>query len=189
MSVEPHTADISFAIAQRGVRNAASFALVLILIVFAAAWQFGAGWPTRPTDAADRLAFAFRCEMATGFVLWAMIARVGAMRYFSSQDIGGVGRNPESVRIAQARAALQNSVEQSLLAIIAHVALALALPSDRMAFVFALICLFVVGRIAFWIGYPKGAAARAFGFALTFYPTIMALLAAFVLTIFDAARI
>jgi uncharacterized membrane protein YecN with MAPEG domain len=47
----------------------------------------------------------------------------------------------------------------------------------------ALSALFVVGRIAYWIGYPQGAGARAFGFALTFYPTIMALLAALVFTL------
>jgi uncharacterized membrane protein YecN with MAPEG domain len=184
MDVDPSTADTSFSADQRGVRKGAGLALVLTLIIFSAAWHFGIGWPVQPATDADRLAFVFRCEMATGFVLWAMIARVGAMRYFSPQDIGGVGRGAEGLRIAQARAALQNTVEQSVLALIVHVALALALPPNRMAFVVALVCLFVCGRVAFWIGYPKGAAARAFGFALTFYPTIMALLAAFILTIF-----
>ena len=111
-----------------------------------------------------------------------MIARVGAMRYFSPDDIGGVGTGPESREILVARAALQNTIEQSVLAIIAHSALALALPVNRMAVIAALTGLFVVGRITYWFGYPRGAAARAFGFALTFYPTIMALAAALVFT-------
>ena len=111
-----------------------------------------------------------------------MIARVGAIRYYSPSDIGGAGGGPETREIAVARAALQNTIEQSILAIIAHSALALALPADKMAVIVALVGLFVIGRIAYWFGYPKGAAARAFGFALTFYPTIIALSAALVLS-------
>jgi uncharacterized membrane protein YecN with MAPEG domain len=42
----------------------------------------------------------------------------------------------------------------------------------------ALVILFAVGRLLFWIGYRRGAAGRAFGFALTFYPSVLALLAA-----------
>jgi len=32
--------------------------------------------------------------------------------------------------------------------------------------------MFVIGRILFAVGYAGGAPARAFGFALTFYPTV-----------------
>jgi hypothetical protein len=35
--------------------------------------------------------------------------------------------------------------------------------------------LFLIGRILFFLGYAEGAASRAFGFALTFYPTLMLL--------------
>ncbi len=173
----------SFAAEQAGVRKWAIAALLTSLAALTAAWFFGAGWPVTAASNADRLAFVFRSELATGFVLWAMIARVGAIRYYSPKDIGGAAGGPETREIAVARAALQNTVEQSILAIIAHSALALALPADRMAVIVALIGLFVIGRIAYWFGYPKGAAARAFGFALTFYPTIIALSAALVFTL------
>jgi uncharacterized membrane protein YecN with MAPEG domain len=33
--------------------------------------------------------------------------------------------------------------------------------------------MFFIGRLAFFAGYAKGAPARAFGFAFTFYPTIL----------------
>lgn len=52
------------------------------------------------------------------------------------------------------------------------------LPPDRMAVLAALVALFVAGRVVFAIGYPYGAAGRAFGFGLTFCPTIGALVAA-----------
>ena len=41
-----------------------------------------------------------------------------------------------------------------------------------------LVGLFCVGRASFWLGYRHGAAARAFGFALTFYPSVGACVAA-----------
>lgn len=168
----------SFAAVQAGVRKSAIAALLVSLVMLAAAWHFGVGWPVKAASDSERLAFVFRCELAIGFVLWAMIARVGAMRYFSPHDIGGVGNGPERREIAVARAALQNTIEQSVLAILAHLALALALPADRMAVIAMLTGLFVVGRIAYWFGYLRGGPSRAFGFALTFYPTIIALAAA-----------
>ena len=38
-----------------------------------------------------------------------------------------------------------------------------------------LVGLFVVGRVAFWIGYHQSPLSRAFGFATTFYPTVVVL--------------
>ncbi|MGA2776038.1 MAG: hypothetical protein ABSF94_00665 [Steroidobacteraceae bacterium] len=35
---------------------------------------------------------------------------------------------------------------------------------------------FCIGRLWFWIGYQRGPAARAFGFAISFYPSVAALL-------------
>ena len=46
--------------------------------------------------------------------------------------------------------------------------------------------LFVIGRIAFFAGYARGAPARALGFALTFYPTVLLLLAALVTAAYRA---
>jgi uncharacterized membrane protein YecN with MAPEG domain len=34
--------------------------------------------------------------------------------------------------------------------------------------------LFVMGRILFWIGYHRNPYLRAFGFGITFYPTVLA---------------
>jgi hypothetical protein len=45
------------------------------------------------------------------------------------------------------------------------------------AVIAALVCLFAAGRLLFWAGYRRGAKGRAFGFALTFYPSALALLA------------
>jgi len=36
--------------------------------------------------------------------------------------------------------------------------------------------MFLVGRLFFFAGYANGAPSRAYGFGLTFYPTVMLLL-------------
>ncbi len=84
----------------------------------------------------------------------------------------------ESAAVRRSRAILQNTLEQVVLAVPAHLALASVLPPDRMAVLAALVALFVAGRVAFVIGYLAARAGRAFGFGLTFCPTIGALVAA-----------
>ena len=46
---------------------------------------------------------------------------------------------------------------------------------DGGALLITLAAMFGAGRLLFWWGYVRGAAARAFGFALTFYPSVGAL--------------
>jgi uncharacterized protein involved in response to NO len=41
-----------------------------------------------------------------------------------------------------------------------------------------LAALFCAGRLLFWLGYERGAAARAVGFGLTFYPSLAVLIIA-----------
>lgn len=60
------------------------------------------------------------------------------------------------------------------------------MPPAWQAVVPAAAILFVFGRIAFVAGYARGAPARAFGFALTFYPTVFMLLASGVALILRA---
>ncbi|HET7411890.1 MAG TPA: MAPEG family protein, partial [Pararhizobium sp.] len=107
----------------------------------------------------------------------AAIANVARMRFFSPQDIGGSSTGSASLAVRNARAILQNTLEQVVLAVPVHVALA-AVFVTSVPLVFALTVLFAVGRILFWIGYPIGAPARSFGFALTFYPTMVGVIIA-----------
>ncbi len=129
-----------------------------------------------PEAMADRLAFALRCDV---FVLAWIILGVGWVantRFFSPQDIDGAGLTDASPGIAVARAVLQNTLEQAVLAIGAHLALATLLPRGELVVIPALVALFCVGRAAFILGYRGGAAGRALGFVLTFYPTFLAYL-------------
>ena len=62
---------------------------------------------------------------------------------------------------------------------VVHLALATQLSGPPLALIIAAVLLFGIGRVAFLIGYPKGAGGRAFGMITTVLPT----LAGFVLTI------
>ena len=74
-----------------------------------------------------------------------------------------------------ASAVLQNTLEQVVLAVVVHLALASLLRGREMVLIPLLVALFCSGRLAFWIGYRRGAGSRALGFGLTFYPTALAL--------------
>jgi hypothetical protein len=70
----------------------------------------------------------------------------------------------------------QNTLEQTVLACIAWACLAVMLPRTQLALIPAMATLFAIGRAAFWIGYLIHPMGRAFGMALTAFPTIAAYL-------------
>ena len=79
--------------------------------------------------------------------------------------------------------AMQNSFEQALIAIGVHLALATILTGRERLLIPVLVALHVVGRIAFRLGYPAGAGARAFGMSMTYYPILLSTCLAGVLVI------
>ncbi|USU07631.1 MAPEG family protein [Sphingomonadaceae bacterium OTU29MARTA1] len=109
--------------------------------------------------------------------LWvaAAIGHVARRRFASESAIGGGDRVDARVDIANA--VLRNTVEQALLAGLAYTALTLLSDHARVPVALFVAC-FSAGRLLFWTGYRDGAEARSLGFALTFYPSIAALLMA-----------
>jgi hypothetical protein len=126
-------------------------------------------------DTASRLAFAARWLLAPATMLLLGIGAVAAGRFFVPEAMDG-SRAPTSRTLEISLRYNRNTLEQLILAAIAWMSLALVLPHDRLAIIPTLAILFVVGRVAFWIGYRIAPWARAFGFALTFYPTVAAYL-------------
>ncbi|WP_202597603.1 hypothetical protein, partial [Salmonella sp. sc-h43] len=57
--------------------------------------------------------------------------------------------------------------EQTVLAVGAHLVLATVLRGEEMIVLPVLVALYLIGRMLFALGYARGAAARAFGMALT----------------------
>ncbi|MDP1028381.1 MAPEG family protein [Sphingomonas sp. KR1UV-12] len=144
------------------------------LAVTAVAVAIGLLHPGPSLPPAERAMLAIRTDLFVVIWLAVAIGNVARLRFLSPADIAGSAAGPSSPRIAPASAFLQNTLEQVALAVPVHVALAIAMP--RPATLLAILAaLLAVGRLCFALGYAKGAAARAFGFALTFYPTLAAL--------------
>ena len=154
----------------RGMVAAVTVSLVILAAGFA--W-----WPLAPPvapDLAARIAFALRCDLFVFAWLLAVIARIASQRFTSPADIAGSGLSQASGPIRNNRAVLQNTLEQAVLASVAHLVLATLVGERELVLIPLGVLLFGLGRACFWRGYARGAATRAFGFGLTFYPTVAA---------------
>lgn len=103
-----------------------------------------------------------------GLPLMAMIGRLAQRRFFDDGFIDG--QTLTGAAAIDARV-LSNTVEQVLLAICIWPLAGLVLGSGT---VLTLGGGFVLARLAFWAGYHVSPPLRAFGFAATFYPTVLA---------------
>ena len=168
---------------QRGVAAGMAAALATTVIVLGAT---ALAWPGEALPFPDRLQLTLRADLIVIVWLAAAIGNVARLRFFSEQDIGGSSAQDASAKIRVAGAILQNTFEQAVLAIVTHLIVAATFARAGTAIIM-LACLFAAGRLLFWIGYRKGARARAFGFALTFYPSVLALLAAAVAMVLGVA--
>ena len=107
---------------------------------------------------------------APGLVTVAMIGRLAQRRFFDDEIIDGAGFKPGSGAWVDQRV-LSNTIEQLVLALVLWPFVALTLGGVVvvvMGFAFAL------ARLAFWAGYHLSPPMRGFGFAATFYPTLVA---------------
>lgn len=146
--------------------------------VFAALWIY-LGLKIWASDVAPidtmaaRLGFAIQYEIFVGLMLLAGVGTVARQRFFSDHDIDGSAPEQGSSVELNIRY-IENTSEQVVLAFIAHLSLAVVIPIHLLHIIPLLVSLFVVARICFWIGYHISPAARAMGFAATFYPTVVA---------------
>ncbi len=119
----------------------------------------------------DRLAYAAKCEFFAALMLLFGVMAVAGQRFFSDRAIEGQTEGlPRAITINLRY--IQNTLEQLVLLVITHMAFVATADRDEMKIIPILVSLFIVGRVCFWIGYHQNPLARAFGFAVTFYPTI-----------------
>lgn len=117
------------------------------------------------------LALAF---LFPGLVLALMIGRLAARRFFDDAIIDGQPVVPGSGAAIDDRV-LRNTVEQLVLALAIWPATGHVLAEDGPGVVLCLGIGFALARLVFWAGYHLSPPLRAFGFAATFYPTLIAL--------------
>lgn len=117
------------------------------------------------------LALAF---LFPGLFLAVNIGRLAQRRFFDDSIIDGEAFAPGSGADIDARV-LQNTVEQIVLALVLWPVTGYILAVDGPGVVLCLGIGFAIARVAFWVGYHISPPLRAFGFAATFYPTLIAL--------------
>ena len=150
-----------------GMMGAAIFSLLFVLL--------GTTFSNLPQPSihspGERIAYVLRCDFWAVFALLAGVGRVAARRFFSNQIDGTVPAEGRSLQVD--RAYIQNTTEQILLLLMGHLGLALVLAPEDLIVIPWLVALFLIGRVTFWLGYSRSAPARAFGFATTFYPSVV----------------
>ncbi|WP_298925014.1 MAPEG family protein [uncultured Ramlibacter sp.] len=161
--------------------------MLLALAIFTLAAVFGAQRMAASAAVELRLALLAGCVMGPAVALLVCIARLAKHRFFTPQDIDGSALTGGTPRARLLQALLQNTLEQLALALPVYMACALIFPARWLVLIPAAALMFLLGRVLFYAGYAGGAPSRAFGFALTFYPT--ALLAGMAIVVLAAKAI
>jgi hypothetical protein len=131
-------------------------------------------WHWQPDDwgIADRIALVLKDAVFALLPGVIGICIVAAQRLDPSMWVGRVAK-PNSALDINTRFIL-NTFEQFTAYFVANAGLAMYCPPEEARSLPLLTALFVMGRILFWIGYHKNPYLRAFGFGITFYPTVAA---------------
>ena len=158
---------------QRSIILQSALAILLSAIVLAGGFLWlspelaGAGGPMA---LADRISFALKWDLLIFMWLAGSVGGVSQKRFWTPADRQGSAYSKASPALAVRRANLQNTLEQTVLALGAHLVLATVLRDKELILIPLMVLLFLVGRAAFAIGYARSPIARAFGMALTGAP-------------------
>lgn len=139
--------------------------------VYYAALDIASDWQPQSWEIADRLALLIKSTLLTAFPLIAAIIVVAAQR-LNPRYLDGKRAKPDSALDINARV-VQNTLEQVVLYFIGLGAMAMYLTPKDAQTVPILATLFFIGRALYWWGYHHNTFVRAFGFGLTFYPTVI----------------
>lgn len=121
----------------------------------------------------ERLSVALAACLLPVLSLTVSIARLAKHRFFTPEDIdGGAGISEDTTQAKLLQTLIQNTLEQTVIAVPLYLAWACLVPSAWLSVVPLAALLFALGRVLFFWGYGHGAPARSIGFALTFYPSM-----------------
>jgi len=152
------------------------------IIVLVANWIFSLAfflgmklvWHWQPDDwgIADRIALVLKDAVFALLPGVIGICIVSAQRLNPSMFVGQTPKANSAVDINNRF--ILNTFEQFTAYFVANAGLAMYCPPEEARSLPLLTMLFVMGRILFWIGYHRNPYLRAFGFGITFYPTVLA---------------
>ena len=150
--------------------------------VFAAGKAFW-DWTPEAWGIADRLALVIKDAVIAIIPGIVGICVVAAQRLDPSMFVGSTPKPNSPVEINTKF--ILNTFEQFTAYFIANAGLAMYCPIEEARTLPILTGLFVVGRILFWVGYHTNPYLRAFGFGVTFYPTVIAYVWLLLVMVFD----
>ena len=150
------------------------------IFVLVGNWLFAAAvfaiakllWHWVPTDwtLGDRIALVIKDAVIAIMPAVLAICIVAAQRLDPSMFVGRSPKPNSAVDINNRF--ILNTVEQFILYFIGNAGMALYCPPEEARALIILTALFVLGRLLFWVGYHYNPYVRAFGFGITFYPTV-----------------
>lgn len=155
---------------QRSIVRQSGAAVLLAAAVLAAGWLWlppelvGLG---DGATAADRIEFALRWDLPIFLWLAGCVGAVSQGRFWTAADRKGSAYGRPGTAIAVRAANLQNTLEQTVLAVGGHLILAGLLRGTELVLIPLLVFLYLMGRITFAAGYAISPIARGFGMALT----------------------
>lgn len=150
------------------------------IFVLVGNWLFAAAvfaiakllWDWVPTDwtLGDRIALVIKDAVVAIMPAVLAICIVAAQRLDPSMWVGRTAK-PNSALDINTKFIL-NTFEQFILYFIGNAGMALYCPPEEARSLIILTGLFLLGRVLFWVGYHYNPFVRAFGFGITFYPTV-----------------
>jgi hypothetical protein len=150
------------------------------IFVLVGNWLFAAAffavakllWHWVPTEwtLGDRIALVIKDAVIAILPAVLAICIVAAQRLDPSMWVGRTAK-PNSALDINTKFIL-NTFEQFILYFIGNAGMALYCPPEEARSLIILTTLFLLGRVLFWVGYHYNPYVRAFGFGITFYPTV-----------------
>ncbi len=110
--------------------------------------------------------------LAPGIVFLLMVGRLAQRRFFDDGAVDGDAFHQGGPTEIDRRV-LQNTLEQLVLGLCIWPAAAVILAENGPGVIAVLGLNFAFARVLFWVGYHLSPPLRAFGFAASFYPTIL----------------
>ena len=146
----------------------------LFSIVFFVAAKFVWDWVPPEWTIGDRIALVIKNAAFAIRPAVLAICVVAAQRLDLSMFVGRMPKPNSAVDINNRF--ILNTFEQFILYFIGTAGLALYCPQQEARALIILTVLFLLGRVLFWVGYHYNPYVRAFGFGITFYPTVVVFL-------------
>ena len=123
--------------------------------------------PLLADAAPDRLAYALKANAVALLPLFIMLVVIGNKRFLS--EAIDPTRHAESQAMEIDGRVVDNTLQQNFVFAVASLALSTVVPVQHLQVVWACAIVFIVARVAFWVGYRINPLFRAPGMAATAY--------------------